>query len=84
MSQTLQVIEPMLAALGCSLLFSDRVAKGNQASIRFLQRNHFIQGGNFLSYYGPLYRTRRHPMGNFSETCACFYKKLKDTAVAIA
>ncbi|MBP5191271.1 MAG: GNAT family N-acetyltransferase [Opitutales bacterium] len=84
MSQTLQAIEPMLAALGCSLLFSDRVAKGNQASIRFLQRNHFIQGGNFLSYYGPLYRTRRHPMGNFSETCACFYKKLKDTAVSIA
>lgn len=77
MSQILQGIEPMLVALGCSLLFSDRVAKGNQASIRFLQRNHFLQGGRFLSYYGPLYRTQRHPMGNFSEACTCFYKKME-------
>ena len=60
----------------CKYLFSDRIADKNIASIKLLQNLNFQVGGTFFSYYGPEYHTRKHPNGNFSESCICFYKKI--------
>ncbi len=60
----------------CSYLFSDRIADKNIASIKLLQKLNFQPGGTFFAYYGPEYHTRKHPDGNFSESCVCFYKKI--------
>ena len=57
-------------------LFSDRISGKNVASIKLLQKLNFRDGGNFSAYYGPEYHTRKHPNGNFSESCVCFYKKI--------
>ena len=60
----------------CKYLFSDRIADKNTASIKLLQKLNFRSGGPFFAYYGPEYHTRKHPNGNFSESCVCFYKKI--------
>lgn len=60
----------------CKFLFSDRIADKNIASIKLLQKLSFPNGGVFSAYYGPEYHTRKHPTGNFSESCVCFYKKI--------
>ena len=60
----------------CKYLFSDRIADKNIASTGLLKKLNFQTGGTFSPYYGPEYHTRKHPEGNFSESCICFYKKI--------
>lgn len=60
----------------CKYLISDRVANKNIASVRLLEKLKFQTGGTFFAYFGPDYHTRRHPKGNFTESCICFYKKI--------
>lgn len=76
MSQILQIIPSLLSKINCAYLFSDRIAILNYASIALLKKNNFTVTPSFTAYYGPEYHTRKHPRGNFSETCIGFFKKI--------
>lgn len=76
MAQILRAAESAARQAKIKLLFSDRIADGNKPSVRLLQHDGFNPGGSFVASYGEVYKTRRHPKGNFSEPCVCYYKKL--------
>jgi len=76
MAQILRAAESVARQANIVFLFSDRIADGNKPSIHLLQRDGFNLGGSFVAFYGEVYKTCRHPNGNFSEPCVCYYKKL--------
>ena len=76
MAQILRAAESVARQANIVFLFSDRIADGNKPSIHLLQHDGFKLGGSFVASYGEVYKTRRHPNGNFSEPCVCYYKKL--------
>ena len=76
LTQTIECVEQLLPQTRCQALFSDRVACKNEPSKALLKRLGFKEGHPFTIYYGPLYGTRKHPLGNFSESCVGFYKKI--------
>ena len=76
MARVLQAAEAVAHQVKIKLLFSDRIADGNKPSVGLLERDGFSCGGSFVGFYGSAYKTRRHPNGNFSEPCVCYYKKL--------
>ena len=76
MAQILRAAESVARQANIMFLFSDRIADGNKPSINLLQRDGFTPGGSFVASYGEVYKTRRHPKGNFSEPCVCYYKML--------
>lgn len=76
LTQTIECVEQLLSQTQCRALFSDRVAYKNESSKALLKRSGFQEGYPFKIYYGPLYGTRNHPLGNFSESCIGFYKKI--------
>lgn len=81
MARVLQAAEAVALQIKIKLLFSDRIAEGNKPSVGLLERGGFSRGGSFIGFYGSAYKTRRHPNGNFSEPCVCFYKKLSSDEV---
>ena len=76
LTRTIQCVEQLLPQTYCQALCSDRVAYKNKPSRALLKRLGFQESDPFKIYYGPLYGTRRHPFGNFSESCVGFYKKI--------
>jgi len=76
LTQTIECVEQLLPKTYCQALFSDRVACKNEPSRALLKRLGFQEGHPFKIYYGSLYGTRKHPLGNFSESCVGFYKKI--------
>ncbi len=76
MTQILRTAENVALRANIVFLFSDRIADGNKSSVNLLRRDGFKLGGSFTATYGEVYKTRRHPNGNFSEPCVCYYKTL--------
>ena len=76
MARMLRAAESVARQANIVFLFSDRIADGNKPSIHLLERDGFKLGGSFTASYGEVYKTRRHPNGNFSEPCVCYYKEL--------
>lgn len=76
MAQILRAVETVALRTNIVFLFSDRIAVGNKPSVRLLQHDGFKPGGSFVASYGEVYKTHRHPKGNFSEPCVCYYKTL--------
>ena len=76
MAQMLRAAETVARQANIVFLFSDRIAEKNKPSVALLQRDGFKLGGSFVASYGEVYKTRRHPNGNFSEPCVCYYKRL--------
>ena len=82
MAQILRAAESVARQANIMFLFSDRIADGNKPSINLLQRDGFTPGGSFIASYGEVYKTRRHPNGNFSEPCVCYYKMLSSENIS--
>jgi GNAT superfamily N-acetyltransferase len=82
MAQILRAAESVARQANIVFLFSDRIAVGNKPSIHLLQRDGFTPGGSFIASYGEVYKTRRHPNGNFSEPCVCYYKMLSSENIS--
>ena len=76
LTRTIECVEQLLPQTHCQALFSDRIACKNEPSKALLKRLGFKEGYPFKIYYGSLYGTRKHPLGNFSESCVGFYKKI--------
>ena len=81
MARMLRTAESVARLAKIVFLFSDRIADGNKPSIHLLERDGFNLGGSFIASYGEVYKTRRHPNGNFSEPCVCYYKELPSANV---
>ena len=82
MAQILRAAESVARQANIVFLFSDRIADGNKPSIHLLQHDGFKLGGSFVASYGEVYKTRRHPNGNFSEPCVCYYKMLSSENIS--
>ena len=82
MARMLRAAESVARQANIVFLFSDRIADGNKPSINLLQRDGFTPGGSFIASYGEVYKTRRHPNGNFSESCVCYYKMLSSENIS--
>ncbi|MBR1843649.1 MAG: GNAT family N-acetyltransferase [Opitutales bacterium] len=82
MAQILRAAESVARQANIVFLFSDRIADGNKPSIHLLQHDGFKLCGSFIATYGEVYKTRRHPNGNFSEPCVCYYKMLSSENIS--
>lgn len=82
MAQILRVAESVASLVKIVFLFSDRIADGNKPSVNLLEHNAFKPGGSFIATYGEVYKTRRHPNGNFPEPCVGYYKMLSTEDVS--
>jgi hypothetical protein len=69
MSQAWYKVIQKLQETPIKILFSDRIALKNRASLHLLRRLNFATSAIYQMYYSQHYRTRCHPNGMFSEPC---------------
>jgi hypothetical protein len=70
MSQAWHKVMQRLKGTPIKMLFSDRIALKNRASLHLLRKLNFTTSAIYQMYYSQHYRTRCHPKGMFSELCA--------------
>jgi hypothetical protein len=69
MSQAWHKMIQKLKGTPIKILFSDRIALKNQASLHLLRRLNFTTNAIYQMYYSQHYCTRCHPQGMFAEPC---------------
>jgi hypothetical protein len=69
MSQAWHKVIQKLQETPIKILFSDRIALKNRASLHLLRRLNFTTSAIYQMYYSQHYHPRCHPNGMFSEPC---------------
>ncbi|MDR1255241.1 MAG: hypothetical protein LBJ78_04450 [Puniceicoccales bacterium] len=69
MSQAWHKVIQRLQETPIKILFSDRIALKNRASLHLLRRLNFTTSAIYQMYYSQHYHTRCHPNGMFAEPC---------------